>query len=97
MMTEEAIEDHLLDLVDEWHAGHGDGRPLHEHLGMTREQYENWLHDDELPVGYHPPQLRNPKPTAFDHAGFLATILMLVLGAGVALALIAEFTKPGGH
>jgi hypothetical protein len=97
MMTDEAIEDHLLDLVDEWHAGHGKGQPLHEYLGMTQDQYDQWMPAGELPRGYTPPQLAAPKPLAFDHAGFLATVMLTIIGALVLLALIAEFTKPGGH
>ena len=43
-------EDDIDDLVDTWHAG-GTGMPLHEFLGLTREQYARWV---EQPDTLHP-------------------------------------------
>ena len=44
MKTDEEIDD----LVDQWHAG--DGKvPLHEFLGMTWEQYGEWLESNLWP------------------------------------------------
>ncbi len=30
-------------LIDAWHDGHGDGKQLHEYLGMTWEEYGRWV------------------------------------------------------
>jgi hypothetical protein len=38
-MTNEELDD----LVDRWHNGEGEGLELHEYLGMTWEEYEQWL------------------------------------------------------
>lgn len=51
--------DELDDLIDEWHdaAGNPDhpayGKPLHEWLGMSYEDYGRWVEDSS----YRPPQL----------------------------------------
>ena len=39
----EAKEERILDLVDRWHEGDGEGRELHEYLGMTQAEYAAWL------------------------------------------------------
>ena len=36
----------ILDAVDHWHAN-PQNIPLHEHLGLTPEQYEQWLRDPD--------------------------------------------------
>ena len=46
--------DDIDDFIDRWHdappVAEGRVLPLHEFLGMTREQYEAWVHDvDVLP------------------------------------------------
>jgi hypothetical protein len=46
------------DLVEHWHNGEGDGQPLHEFLGMTWEQYADWVE--------HPPP--EPKTRQSDGA-----------------------------
>lgn len=38
----DARPDEIDDFVDQWHEAPG-GRPLHEHLGMTGEEYSLWL------------------------------------------------------
>jgi hypothetical protein len=40
-------EKRLNDAIDRWHAGQGDGMPLHTYLGLTPEQYEQWLRDPD--------------------------------------------------
>ena len=36
--------DILLDrLIDEWHSGKGDGKPLHIYCGLTWEEYSKWV------------------------------------------------------
>lgn len=35
-------DDVLLGLVDRWHAGKGNGCPLHEWLGITEKEYARW-------------------------------------------------------
>jgi len=34
--------------IDEWHKG-GSGIPLHEFLGLTLEEYKNWIEKGILP------------------------------------------------
>ena len=41
-------EDDIDDLVDTWHAG-GTGMPLHEFLGLTREEYAHWVEQPDAP------------------------------------------------
>ena len=36
------VSEHMDDLIDEWHEGDGE-KPLHEFLGMTISEYEQWL------------------------------------------------------
>lgn len=45
-MTDDEIDDR----IDRWHAGEGDGRPLHEFLGWSRERYAAWLTAPGRPV-----------------------------------------------
>lgn len=35
-------EDWLEDMTERWHAGEGHGKPLHEFLGMTWDEYTSW-------------------------------------------------------
>ena len=45
----EASIEEIDDFVDDWHAA-PDGTELHEHLGMTRDEYSLWLRaPDALP------------------------------------------------
>lgn len=39
--------DDIDDFIDIWHES-GTGKELHEFLGMTKEQYFEYLRDDEL-------------------------------------------------
>ena len=36
------------DYIDLWHDGDGDGKKLHEYLGMTWEEYGRWLRGARL-------------------------------------------------
>lgn len=40
-------ERRLNDAIDRWHAGKGNGVPLHTYLGLTPEQFEQWLLDPD--------------------------------------------------
>lgn len=35
------------DLIDRWHNGEGRGIPLYEFLGMTKEEYEEFVEREE--------------------------------------------------
>ncbi len=37
----------LEDRIDEWHDSPGEGRELHEHLGMTWDEYKRWVSGEE--------------------------------------------------
>jgi hypothetical protein len=41
--TWDELVDRVDALVEEWHNGAGKDRPLHEFLGMTKEQYAEWI------------------------------------------------------
>ena len=46
----EAMIEEIDDYVDEWHANPA-GLPLHEYLGMSRDEYALWLRSpDSLPA-----------------------------------------------
>ncbi|WP_157186566.1 hypothetical protein [Nocardia jiangxiensis] len=45
-MTDDEIDDR----VDEWHNGAGLGMDLHEYLGWTWEQYQEWLEGRPKPI-----------------------------------------------
>lgn len=50
------VSTHLDDLVEEWHNSVpiDDGRyvPLHQHLGMTWEEYSEWVSHGKIPDRY---------------------------------------------
>jgi hypothetical protein len=48
MRTETPEEKRINDLIDQWHEGNT-GVPLHEFLGMTWEQYGEWLESNLWP------------------------------------------------
>lgn len=39
------------DLIDAWHNGAGEGQELYEFLGMTREEYSNYVKDQLIMDG----------------------------------------------
>lgn len=43
----EALAEDIDDYVDSWHASSGK-RPLHESLGMSKEEYEIWCQDPDI-------------------------------------------------
>ncbi len=46
-------------LVDYWHGHDGVGRHLHEWLGLTPEQYDEFVRSATLPDRYEPPRRWN--------------------------------------
>lgn len=44
-ISDTQIDDELDEAVKSWHDGQEDGKPLHEHLGFTWDQYEKWVGD----------------------------------------------------
>jgi hypothetical protein len=36
-------DDEIDDLIDAWHSGAGQGKPLHEHLRWTWAEYKAWV------------------------------------------------------
>lgn len=40
----------LDDLVEKWHNSPDDGKPLHEYLGMTWDEYGAWAKDATIPA-----------------------------------------------
>ena len=54
-LSGEALLDDIDDFVDRWHDGDS-ALPIHEYLGMTRDEYLSWVRNpDVLPqiVGAH--------------------------------------------
>jgi hypothetical protein len=39
----EVVQDEIDDFVDLWHEDETDDRPIHEFLGMTKEEYDLWV------------------------------------------------------
>jgi hypothetical protein len=39
----EVVQDEIDDFIDLWHEEEHDERPLHEFLGMTRQEYDLWV------------------------------------------------------
>lgn len=37
------VQDEIDDFIDRWHEGEGQGHPLHDFLGMTKEEYNLWV------------------------------------------------------
>lgn len=52
----EHIEERMLEAIDdkvtEWHEREDDGIPLHEYLGMTVFEYNNWVRNSVIPDNY---------------------------------------------
>lgn len=42
-----ALLDDIDDYVDQWHDG-GTGLALHDYLGMSKQEYDAWVLDDEM-------------------------------------------------
>ena len=53
----EDIEERMLELIDdkvsEWHEREDIDIPLHEYLGMSIHEYNNWVRDAVIPDNYH--------------------------------------------
>lgn len=54
---------HVEALIDEWHDDHEATDQLHERLGLSRDEYSEWVHGQGLPKGYRPPPLKEKKLT----------------------------------
>ena len=46
-LSGEALPDEIDDFVDRWHESDGD-LSIHEFLGMTREEYLDWVKDPDV-------------------------------------------------
>lgn len=42
-LSGEVVQDEIDDFIDLWHEGDGQGRPLHDFLGMTKDEYDLWV------------------------------------------------------
>lgn len=55
MIPSPELSDRIDDLVDEWHDTALGEASLPDYLGLTPEQYAEWLRDGVLPDGYEFP------------------------------------------
>ena len=46
-LSGDALPDEIDDFVDRWHEGDSD-LPIHEYLGMTRDEYLSWVKDPSV-------------------------------------------------
>lgn len=46
---EAAREEEILDAIDAWHEGDGEGQELHEYLGWTVAEYDHWVYTNISP------------------------------------------------
>lgn len=44
-----ATKENIHDLIDKWHES-GSNQELHEFLGLTFEEYKQWVETDKLPT-----------------------------------------------
>ncbi len=49
------------DLVERWHSDMEDTRLLHEYLGMSREEYAEWMRGSSLPASAPAVYGKNPE------------------------------------
>ena len=55
MAVEPVSTDDIDDAVERWHELPEDGKSLHEYLGMTWDEYCEWVQDGVVPAGWSLP------------------------------------------